>query len=377
MNVLTINFNLSSCSPPPDGIRVYYRPLGTSGPYRVTGVFSSSPAVIPDTNDADGTQYEGYYVAVCAGVETIETRPFTTECTGASVTVLVANNSNTANITAGSPGNFEVKIVALHPSNTPSGSLVQIADSGGSYGTGRILTAEVGPAVVAGETYRFQIYSHVVEVVAVFGDTPASIVNKLVAAINATTSAGWNEFGSAPPPGTPGYPPFAFLHTDFPNRIQVRVNWQNLPAWSVVGGLTASCDDPAVWQGNINSGDFVQSAPLPNGNYRACLRRSCGGGSYSTWTPSENFAITYQPPAGEANIIEGVGFGSSEAAACANGAPNVVYVSAPATEITVGVQVFTNAALTISLGSGYLRDPNGTLWAVNAGYVYAATGNVC
>ena len=67
MNTITINF--TPCTPAPaNGYRVSYRPVGTSIPYRVApNNFTTSPAVIQDSNDPDGTQYEGFIESDCGG----------------------------------------------------------------------------------------------------------------------------------------------------------------------------------------------------------------------------------------------------------------------------------------------------------------------
>lgn len=58
-NSITVNFTPCS-TPPSNGYNVIYRPSGSSIPFRNGGNFTSSPVQILDTNDPDGTEYEGY-----------------------------------------------------------------------------------------------------------------------------------------------------------------------------------------------------------------------------------------------------------------------------------------------------------------------------
>lgn len=83
---------------------------------------------------------------------------------------------------------------------------------------------EVGPNVTAGNKFYVMVYSHLVQVVAVNGDTPQTIATKLRDAVNATTTPQWNEWGSAPAAGTPGYPPTA---TSNNNQLTIVLNYGN------------------------------------------------------------------------------------------------------------------------------------------------------
>lgn len=65
-NILTLTLNLCD-QVPEDGYLVFYRPLGTSGEYRTAGPFTTSPFVINDSTDPEGTLYEGYVRADCGG----------------------------------------------------------------------------------------------------------------------------------------------------------------------------------------------------------------------------------------------------------------------------------------------------------------------
>lgn len=65
MATLRIVVNFTPCVPDPDnGYRFYYREYGTGGPYIDGGTFATSPAII-ETNNAPGTQYEGYFFSQC------------------------------------------------------------------------------------------------------------------------------------------------------------------------------------------------------------------------------------------------------------------------------------------------------------------------
>lgn len=68
---------------------------------------------------------------------------------------------------------------------------------------------QVGSSVNVGNKFYVEVYSHHVEIVAVAGDTPASIATKLKNAVNATTATQWNDHASAPAPGTLGFKPTA------------------------------------------------------------------------------------------------------------------------------------------------------------------------
>lgn len=64
-NIITINF--VACQPAPvGGYRVSYRPTGSAIPYRVwPDNFLATPAVFTDTNDPEGTSYEGFIQGDC------------------------------------------------------------------------------------------------------------------------------------------------------------------------------------------------------------------------------------------------------------------------------------------------------------------------
>lgn len=101
MNTLTITF--SPCSPAPaNGYKISYRPTGSAIAYRVApSNFISSPAVIVDANDPDGTQYEGFIETDCGGAVIGVPVPFTTSgggCANVTSLQLVSVNENSATV---------------------------------------------------------------------------------------------------------------------------------------------------------------------------------------------------------------------------------------------------------------------------------------
>jgi hypothetical protein len=97
-------------------------------------------------------------------------------------------------------------------------------------GSTRTHVFEVGAIVPNGTKYNLAVYSHIVSVIA-NNDTADSIIQKLVNAINNTTEGQWNEFNSAPVPGTPGFKPVAVIGNPT-SRISIVVNVQNqFAAW--------------------------------------------------------------------------------------------------------------------------------------------------
>lgn len=91
----------------------------------------------------------------------------------------------------GTPALFEISNVSNGPGNT------------------RVQIFRVGPSVSPGNRFRLVVYSHIIEVVAIAGDTANSIAAKLRSAINNTPALQWDDNGQAPAPGTPGFPPTA------------------------------------------------------------------------------------------------------------------------------------------------------------------------
>jgi hypothetical protein len=103
-------------------------------------------------------------------------------------------------------------------------SLTQISNTSTGPGGTRTQVFEVGDSVSPGNKFRLTVYSYTNTVTAVAGDTPFTIAWKLRNAINSTTLAQWDTWGSAPPNGTNGYPPTA---TASGNKVTIVLNFQN------------------------------------------------------------------------------------------------------------------------------------------------------
>lgn len=97
--------------------------------------------------------------------------------------------------------------------NVPSISLFSQSNSTGSATTTQDFI--VGASLQSGNKFQMTVYSHAIIVTASGSDTPLSICNKLKDAINGTTEAQWNDAGSAPASGTPGFKPVASMYSDF------------------------------------------------------------------------------------------------------------------------------------------------------------------
>lgn len=105
---------------------------------------------------------------------------------------------------------------------TENASLTEIANTTST--PFRTQSFQVGTCVLEGYLYNLMVYSHLVQVAASASDTPTSIANKLAAAVNATTAAGWNSSGSAPPASTPGSKPMATSSND---KVNILLNIGN------------------------------------------------------------------------------------------------------------------------------------------------------
>lgn len=113
-------------------------------------------------------------------------------------------------------------IVAVTRNSSPT--ITQVSDSDTGPGGTRTQIFTIGPTVTAGNRYVLTVYSHDITVTAVLGDTPSSIANKLKDAINATTEGDWNDHGSAPASGTPGFKPSA---SSSGNQVIIVLNYNN------------------------------------------------------------------------------------------------------------------------------------------------------
>lgn len=108
-----------------------------------------------------------------------------------------------------STGFYSTRSNAVTVTKNSNPSLTQTSQSQVGPGSTRSQTFTVGANVSANNKFVLTVYSHDVIVVANPGDTSSSIANKLRDAINATSEATWNEFGSAPITGTVGFKPTA------------------------------------------------------------------------------------------------------------------------------------------------------------------------
>ena len=131
----------------------------------------------------------------------------------------------------GTTGSFYVSSLS---SNTTFNVTCMLAPSfittynAGTAGSTRTQVFIIGPSVEAGDIFSLTVYSHTTSVTAVSGDTPLSIANKLRDAINATTAVQWNDHGSAPAGGTPGFKPAAVVD----RALILTLNYQNqFSAW--------------------------------------------------------------------------------------------------------------------------------------------------
>ena len=105
-------------------------------------------------------------------------------------------------------------------------TLILLSNITNIVNTTRSQTYKVGSSVSPGNRFELTVYSYTVTVIATGPDTPVTIAQKLVNAINNTTLAEWNSQGSAPPNGTTGYPPSAVL-SPFTDEFIITLNIQN------------------------------------------------------------------------------------------------------------------------------------------------------
>jgi hypothetical protein len=79
---------------------------------------------------------------------------------------------------------------------------------------------KIGAAVNPGFIYQCGVYSVVVSITAIDGDTPATIATKLADAVNNTSLATWNQYGS----NNNNYKPSAVANAD---QITLKVDYQH------------------------------------------------------------------------------------------------------------------------------------------------------
>lgn len=93
-----------------------------------------------------------------------------------------------------------ISCISNSPSLTQTSNTVQ--------GSTRTQVFNVGNDILQGNKFELSVYNVTKQVIAITGDTPTSIAQKLRDAINNTNSSQWNIFGTAPI-GQSGFPPVA------------------------------------------------------------------------------------------------------------------------------------------------------------------------
>lgn len=121
------------------------------------------------------------------------------------------NNSNNSNTTTNTSTNNNCP-------NPGKATIDVISES--VAGTVRIQVFKIGAAVNPGFIYECGVYSVVVSITAVDGDTPVTIATKLAGAVNNTTLATWNQYGS----NNNNYKPYATVNAD---QITLKVDSQH------------------------------------------------------------------------------------------------------------------------------------------------------
>jgi hypothetical protein len=122
------------------------------------------------------------------------------------------------------PPVFPITIAEISNTGTPGSTRTQVEEFNG---------VNVNDVLPAGVYLDVTVYSHTVSVGPSDGttDTLNTMLNALVAAVNATTAVQWNDHGSAPASGTPGFKPTA-SHAAGSNRITLVLNYGNVFAVS-------------------------------------------------------------------------------------------------------------------------------------------------
>ena len=132
-----------------------------------------------------------------------------------------------SNVGTGTPAKITSKTVftvsCTYGPTAPSVTEISNTDTG-PYGY-RYQTFQIGDIIRPGDYFYLEVYSHIVSVTAVSGDTAITIATKLTTAINNTTEAQWNDALSAPASGTTGFKPSASRRTD--NKVSLTLNYQN------------------------------------------------------------------------------------------------------------------------------------------------------
>lgn len=173
--------------------------------------------------------YEAFPTKMCKKFTSADIVIGTSYYTGHSCTMLsLASNTLTyfrafaKNANGVGYGLIENALTLPPPVPLPTITQVRNVGTPGSY---RYQDFEIGDGILAGDIFSVMVYSHGVYVTAVAGDTPLSIINKFITAVNATTTTQWNDHNSAPPIGTVGFPPYASLGAG--PVLTLRLNYQN------------------------------------------------------------------------------------------------------------------------------------------------------
>lgn len=171
-NTITIEFQ--PCQPTPGaGYQVSYRPLGSDEDYRVAPAnFTASPAVIVDTLDAPGTEYEGFVQGDCGGGRLGVRSRFATGTqespsesgSGSPVTLRVSNDLLFVGITA---------IYTIPATGGPSDARLATVAGGYPVGPGQQRDATIHPDHDGDGDLEVIVYFSS----AVFGDTRARVTD--------------------------------------------------------------------------------------------------------------------------------------------------------------------------------------------------------
>jgi hypothetical protein len=140
----------------------------------------------------------------------------------ASSTLSTAGSGNSVTWSAPSPWTPGISYIwEGRFGNLPT--LSQISDIGYSN-LYRVQQFQVGTNVSAGNVFSVGVYSVTVSYVAQAGDTVNDVVDGLVNAVNNTSTATWDTYGSAPI-GNPYFPPQAYVLSS--STFSITLNWQN------------------------------------------------------------------------------------------------------------------------------------------------------
>ena len=119
-------------------------------------------------------------------------------------------------------GQFEQYPYKITTCSSNNPTLTQISNTDTGPGGKRTQIFRVGNDVVAGNRFELMVYSVGRTVTAVQGDTATSIAQKLVAAINNTSTSEWNQYSNHN--GINGFPPHANSNGA---DITITLNYQN------------------------------------------------------------------------------------------------------------------------------------------------------